>query len=218
MAETMDKQSDDDHQDGKSREPNRPGFLLIFLPFLLERSHPLAEHLQLANQRTPLMKKMLTLFFVPCALLVSACSTPSLGRMQPYLGEPFSCDELATEMERTNRFCTYARENSDYDKGSDVASRLLLRVSTQVDEVTELHDAWKSAIVRRHQLEQVFEEQSCSIERPDWTCPKPCGRNRFFRWLDADPESCVAFSDKESRKFGFTECTNNRGQPVACPD
>lgn len=214
MAETMDKQSDDGGQDGKSREPNRPGFLF----FLLERSNPLAEHPQLANRRTSLMKKIFTLFFVPCALLVSACSTPSLGRMQPYLGEPFSCDELATEMDLTNRFCTYARENSDYDEGSNVASLLLLGASTQADELAELHDAWKSAIVRRHQLEQVFDEQSCSIERPDWTCPKPCGRNRFFRWLDADPESCVAFSDKESRKFGFTECTNNRGQPVACPD
>ena len=214
MAETMDKQIDGDHQDGESREPNRPGFLF----FLLERAAPLAEHSQPANQRTSLMKKIFTLFFVPCALLVSACSTPSLGRMQPYLGEPFSCDELATEMELTNRFCTYARENSDYDEGSNVASLLLLGASTQADELAELHDAWKSAIVRRHQLEQVFDEQSCSIERPDWTCPKPCGRNRFFRWLDADPESCVAFSDKESRKFGFTECTNNRGEPVACPD
>ena len=150
--------------------------------------------------------------------VLSACSTPSLGRMMPYLGEVESCDDIAWEMELTNRFCEHARQNSDYDKGSDVASALILGVSTQIDEVQELHDAWKSAIVRRHGLEMAFDEQACGIDKPAWSCPKPCGNNRFFRWLDADPESCVAFSNKEVRKYGFEHCTNNRGEAVDCPD
>ena len=64
--------------------------------------------------------------------LLSACSTPSLGRMMPYLGEVESCDDIAWEMELTNRFCEHARQNSDYDKGSfDVASALILGVRTR---------------------------------------------------------------------------------------
>ena len=152
------------------------------------------------------------------AALLSGCSTPSLGRMQPYLGEVESCEDIAREMELTNRFCDHARQNSDYDRGSDVASSLILGASTQMDEVRELHDAWKSAIVRRHGLEMAFDERSCSVAKPAWRCPKPCGNNRFFRWLDADPESCVAFSNKEVRRYGFENCTNNRGEPVDCPD
>ena len=152
------------------------------------------------------------------AALLSGCSTPSLGRMQPYLGEVETCQDIAREMELTNRFCDHARQNSDYDKGSDVASTLILGVSTQMDEVQELHAAWKSAIVRRHGLEVAFEELSCSVEKPAWSCPKPCGNNRFFRWLDADEESCVAFSNKEVRRYGFESCTNNRGEAVDCPN
>ena len=155
---------------------------------------------------------------VVSAGVLSGCSTPSLGRMQPYLGEVESCADIAREMAFTNKFCEHARENADYDKGSDVASALLLGASTQADEIQELHSAWKSAIVRRHGLETAFAERSCSIEKPAWTCPKPCGSNRFFRWVDADEESCVAFSNKEVRKYGFVHCTNNRGEPVACPD
>ena len=151
------------------------------------------------------------------AIVLSGCSTPSLGRMQPFLGEVDACADFVREMELTNKFCDHARENADYDKGSDVASTLILGASTQMDEVEELHSAWKSAIVRRHGLETAFAEQSCSIAKPEWRCPRPCGNNRFFRWPDADPESCVAFSNKEVRKYGFVQCTNNRGKPVACP-
>ena len=157
------------------------------------------------------------------AALLSGCSTPSLGRMQPYLGEVESCEDIAREMALTNRFCEHAQQNSDYDKGSAVASAVASAlipvpgVSTQMDEVQELHSAWKSAIVRRHGLEMAFAERSCGVEKPAWSCPKPCGNNRFFRWPDADPESCVAFSNKEARRYGFENCTNNRGEPVDCP-
>ena len=165
---------------------------------------------------------------VAASILLIGCSTPSLGRMQPFLGEVDACAEIAREMELTNRFCDHAREHTDYDKGSAVAlavaSALILAASPQIfgaspqaDEIQELHSAWKSAIVRRHGLEMAFAEQSCSIAKPEWRCPRPCGNNRFFRWLDADPESCVAFSNKEVRKYGFVQCTNNRGEPVACP-
>ncbi len=154
------------------------------------------------------------------AVVLSGCSTPSLGRMQPFLGEVDACADLAREMELANKFCDHARDHADYDKGSAVASAasaLILGGRPQTEEVQELHSAWKSAIVRRHGLEKAFAEQSCSIAKPEWRCPRPCGNNRFFRWLDADPESCVAFSNQEVRQYGFVQCTNNRGEPVACP-
>ena len=161
------------------------------------------------------------LVIAAAAVVLGGCSTPSLGRMQPFLGEVDACADLAREMEFTNRFCDHAREHTDYDKGSAVTSIVtsaLMGSSPQSEEVQELHSAWKSAIVRRHGLEMAFAEQSCSTAKPEWRCPRPCGTNRFFRWLDADPESCVAFSNKEVRKYGFVQCTNNRGEPVDCPD
>ncbi len=155
-------------------------------------------------------------------IVATGCSTPSLGRLPPYLGEVQGCPELVAEMELTNKFCDYAREHSDYSKGMAVVEAGLTAVGggvAQGGELQELHQAWKTAVVRRHGLEKAHAEQSCANDKPEWSCPRPCGAGAsFFRWPDADAESCVAFSRNEIRLYGFTQCTNNRGEPLECPE
>lgn len=143
---------------------------------------------------------------IAVAMFASACTTPSLGRMQPYLGEHDGvCADIAKSMEYVNRFQANTTENSDYSKGAAVASTLLLGVNTQADERREMQAAWKSGIVRRIGLDAAWGEAQCEGQQPRYDGPPPCKSN-LDTWAHTSAgyaDLCIGFSRKERERYGI---------------
>lgn len=152
------------------------------------------------------MKALYALAAVLVAFLFTGCTTPSLGRMPPYLDEYDACNDVAKNMGLVNRFQANVAENADYSRGAGIASAVLLGVNTQADELREMQAAWKSGLMRRIGLDGAWQELGCAGDAPAYEGPPPCKSN-WANWnLDRGPKNkkvCVGFSRKERERFGI---------------
>lgn len=135
------------------------------------------------------------------------CAAPaSLGRMQPYLGEYTSCDEIAEGMEYVNRFQATVAANTDYSRGKGIATAVLLGVNTERGDMMEQQAAWKSGVTRRMALDNEWAEAQCEDDAPAYEGPPPC-KSSWASWNyqrgAGNEKLCVSFSRKEREKYGI---------------